>query len=57
MARMIKEMVVQDCPIRNVLALQIYTSKDLAQNAKHQGLLIKRKILGYEGKREAILSN
>ena len=38
-------------------ALQIYTSKDLAQNAKHQGPLIKRKSLGYEGKREAILSN
>ena len=43
---------------RNPLgALQVNTGKDLAQNAKHQGLLIKRKSLGYEGKREAILSN
>ena len=43
---------------RNPLrALQVNTGKDLAQDAKHQGLLIKRKILGYEGKREAILSN
>ncbi len=43
---------------RNPLgALQVNTGKDLAQDAKHQVLLIKRKILGYEGKREAILSN
>ena len=43
---------------RNPLgALQVNTGKDLAQNAKHQSPLIKRKSLGYEGKREAILSN
>ncbi|EFB36066.1 hypothetical protein PREVCOP_04488 [Segatella copri DSM 18205] len=43
---------------RNPLgALQVNTGKDLAQNAKHQGPLIKRKSFGYEGKREAILSN
>lgn len=35
---------------RNPLgALQVNTGKDLAQNAKHQGLHIKRKSLGYEG--------
>jgi len=38
-------------------ALQVNTGKDLAQNTKHQGPLIKRKNLDYEGKREAILSN
>ena len=43
---------------RNPLgALQVNTGKDLAQNAKHQGPLIKRKSLGYKGKRVAILSN
>ena len=43
---------------RNPLrVLQVNTGKDLTQNAKHQGLLIKWKILGYEGKLEAILSN
>ena len=40
---------------RNPLgAFQVNTGKDLAQNAKYQGPLIKRKSLGYEGKREAI---